>query len=484
MDKGRKQFGCPVKLSTADYEALSRPRYGAANPERIENALWEQIIRNGWDGYTVRKSFGDARRPHPKSDSTSAYREQENGPVWSWDRMGRTSTTLPDGRVLHVAGEHEDFYDPDFCIFNDVVVAHPDGQIEIYGYPRQVFPPTDFHTATLVDDAIILIGSVGYRDLRRIGECQVFRLDTATWRIDRIATSGEGPGWIAHHSAEYEGGASIHVLGGRIERAKAADGGSAATEIVRNDELYELSLDTFAWQKIAHGDERIFPVRTDAYRKGRSPRFGTANPERVDNLFWREMLRRNWRPGRARLHFGDPPPQRPSDAETIHARRPIAEVVWTAVREGAATLALEDGRQLTIGGEFLDFGAEWADRWVYNDIIVRHPDGTIEMLIYPADVFPPLHGPWATMTGGRVLVFGNVSRYEPGPRRTIALALDPETLKATICDTVCTQPAVRTGAGPHRADADEVVFSIVRRTQDEPTRYASFDLKTLKWRQD
>jgi hypothetical protein len=473
-----------MKLSTADYQALSRPRYGAADPERIENELWEHIIRNGLGGYSVRKAFGDTRWPDPRSDATSAYREQENGPVWSWDRMGRTSTTLPDGRVVHVAGEHEDFYDPDFCIFNDVVVEHPDGRIEIYGYPKEVFPPTDFHTATLVDGAIILIGSVGYRDLRRPGDCQVFRLDTTTWRMEKVAVTGEGPGWIAHHAAEYDGGETILVLGGRIERTAGGNGAAPATEIVRNDQLYALNLNTFAWQPVAHGDERFFAVSMEDYRKGRNPRIGTANPERVENPFWREMLRRNWGPGRARLHFGDWPPQRPNDPQVVHGKRPIDEVVWTAVREGAAELALEDGRKLTIGGEFSDFGGEWADRWNYNDIIVTHPDGAIEILAYPVDALPPLYGPWATLRGDRILVFGNVSRYEPGPRRAAAIALDSVTLEASLLDTVCTQPAVLTYIGPCRADDEQLVFAIVKRTREEEPRYVSFDLKTLKWRQD
>ena len=68
-----------------------------------------------------------------------------------------------------IAGEHEDFYDPDFCIYNDVFVERARRPPGIYRYPKDVFPPTDFHTATLVGDEIILIGSLGYRDLRRAG---------------------------------------------------------------------------------------------------------------------------------------------------------------------------------------------------------------------------------------------------------------------------------------------------------------------------
>ena len=473
-----------MKLSTADYQALSRPRYGAASPERIDNTLWEHIIRNRLGGYSVRQEFGDARRPHPKSDATSAYREQENGPVWSWDRMGRTSTTLSDGRIVYVAGEHEDFYDPDFCIFNDVVVAHPDGKIEIFGYPKDVFPPTDFHTAILIRDAIILIGSVGYRDLRRFGACQVFRLDTETWRMERIATSGEGPGWLAHHGAEHDGADTIVVFGGRVEQVAGCNGEPSGTETVRNDSLFALDLDRFAWRRIEHGDERFFPVSMADYHKGRSPRWGAANPERVDNPFWHEMLRRNWSPGRARLHFGDAPPQRARMPEATRPLQPIENVVWTAVREGGAVVTLENGRQLTIGGEFMDMGDEWADRWVYNDVIVRHPDDTIEMLAYPADALPPMHGPWATLSGGRILVFGNVSRHEPGVRRTAAIELDPETLEARVLDTISTSPVVHTYSGPVSADDTKLTFWIVKRTREEETRYVSFDLQTLKWRRD
>jgi hypothetical protein len=471
-----------MRPAAAHYEALSRPRYGTANPQRIENAMWEYAIRNRLGGYSVRQDFGDTRQPHPRSAATSAYREQDNGPVWSWDRMGRTSTTLPDGRIVHVAGEHEDFYDPDFCIFNDVVVEHPDGKIEIFGYPKDVFPPTDFHTATLVGDAIILIGSVGYTDLRRLGECQVFRLDTNSWRMERIATSGEGPGWLAHHGAEHDGASTIIVFGGRTERVTGGNGEPSGTETVRNGDLFALDLDTFAWRGIEHGDQRFFPVSIADYHKGRSPCLGAANPEPAENLFWRQMIRRQWSPGRARLHFGDQPRQRTCTPDALRELQPIADVVWTAERESAAEISLDDGRHLTIGGEYMEFGEAWADRWIYNDIIVRHPDGRVDVLAYPVEALPPLHGPWVTMSGGRILVFGNVSRFEPGQRRTAAIALDPHTLEARVLDTVSTSPVVHTYSGPTSADEDKLVFFIVKRTGKEATRYVSFDLKALKWR--
>lgn len=67
----------------------------------------------------------------------------------------RSSTRLRNGREIYIAGEHEDWYDPDFYIYNDVIVIHPNLEIQIYGYPRTVFRATDFHSATLVQDESI-----------------------------------------------------------------------------------------------------------------------------------------------------------------------------------------------------------------------------------------------------------------------------------------------------------------------------------------
>ena len=59
-------------------------------------------------------------------------------------RFGQSLTLLPDGPALQFGGEHEDYYDPDFCIYNDVFVHEGDGSITIYGYPESAFPPRVF----------------------------------------------------------------------------------------------------------------------------------------------------------------------------------------------------------------------------------------------------------------------------------------------------------------------------------------------------
>lgn len=134
--------------------------------------------------------------PYRARDLFNIPLNREGGPIWTFDRMGATPSQLVDGRVIFLGGEHQDYYDLDFCIYNDVVVLGPYGQIEIYGYPKDVFPPTDFHTATVVSDHIIIVGGLGYRDCRRPGHTPVYTLDRSQYCISGIPTSGEMPGWI------------------------------------------------------------------------------------------------------------------------------------------------------------------------------------------------------------------------------------------------------------------------------------------------
>jgi hypothetical protein len=125
-------------------------------------------------------------------------------------RYGQSITLLPDGRVIAIGGYHDD--PPDFCIYNDVVVYDERGNFKIYGYPKDVFPPTDFHTATLVDDWIYIIGNIGYDKDRIEGETPVYRLNCTTFAIEPVITAGECPGWISgHHAVVRVGGLATYA---------------------------------------------------------------------------------------------------------------------------------------------------------------------------------------------------------------------------------------------------------------------------------
>ena len=192
-----------IVVSEEDFRRGATRRFGTANPERMREPFWEEMIRAGISAYEAGALF-DPPSPHAKS------------PIWCAMRFGQTLTVLPDGRVVQIGGEHEDHYDADFCIYNDVFVHDSDGSIALYGYPEAVFPSTDFHTATLLDEAIYVIGSLGYYGTRRYGTTPVYRLDTRTFRMERLETEGEAPGWIYKHRAQRAASGQIRIWGGRV----------------------------------------------------------------------------------------------------------------------------------------------------------------------------------------------------------------------------------------------------------------------------
>lgn len=218
-----------------------KPRFGSRNPERMNNPLWEWLVRTRVEAYAAADRFG-----YPE---TSQYDENFLGPAWCFARMGQSVTPLPDGRIVLISGEHEDSYDSDFNIYNDVTVYHPDGSLDIFGYPEEIFPPTDFHTATLVGDRIFIIGNLGYPKDRRQGETQVAELDLSTWKMRLVPTSGESPGWIHSHLAELSlDRSNIFVRAGLIDTVNR----EGKTPLLENPDQWSLNLENWQWTRITH----------------------------------------------------------------------------------------------------------------------------------------------------------------------------------------------------------------------------------------
>ena len=78
----------------------------------MNNPVWEWLVRCRVSAYWANEEF----------NGPSSF---EAGPCWCFRRFGQSKTELPDGRVVLIGGEHEDSYDPDFYIYNDVVVRGP-----------------------------------------------------------------------------------------------------------------------------------------------------------------------------------------------------------------------------------------------------------------------------------------------------------------------------------------------------------------------
>jgi hypothetical protein len=228
------QTGGELTVTPTDYRRHKSPCFGAHNPERMDYPFWKDMIRTGVNAHSARSRFKDDR------PST------EPGAVWCYDRFGSSLTPLGDGRFVQIGGEHEDYYDPDFFIYNDVVIHDGKGNFEIYGYPQDVFPPTDFHTATLCREGIYIVGCLGYTEQRQPRFTPVYRLALESWRIESVKTTGEMPSWIHKHRARYEAERNvIHIAGG--ETFVVAEDGES--HLVPNERQFELDLSRFQWRR-------------------------------------------------------------------------------------------------------------------------------------------------------------------------------------------------------------------------------------------
>jgi hypothetical protein len=204
----------------------------------MNNPVWEWLVKSRINAYQATQRL----------NGPSAM---DAGPGWCFDRFGQSTNQLPDGRLVFIAGEHEDHYDPDFYIYNDVVVQHLDGRLDILGYPREAFPPTDFHSATLVSNRIVLIGNLGYPDDRQPGETPVMILDLESLAISKVKTSGTPPGWIHSHKATLsEDNRSILIERGKLDR------GGKERSLVENIDDWRLHLADWRWERLT---ERHWP---------------------------------------------------------------------------------------------------------------------------------------------------------------------------------------------------------------------------------
>lgn len=216
-------------VMTKDFREGKSRRFGRANPEIVTRPFWRYMVASAEHAYNAYRRFGSSDEPPTRGD-----------PVWCFSRFGQSITILPDGSLAEIAGEHEDSYDADFCIYNDVVVHRPDGTFTIYAYPEDVFPPTDFHTATYVDGAIYIVGSLGYLGKRAHGTTPVYRLSCATFAIEQVSTTGEGPGWIHRHRARLDSN-EIVVSDGQVVDER--------DHLVPNADTFALNLRTMRWRK-------------------------------------------------------------------------------------------------------------------------------------------------------------------------------------------------------------------------------------------
>ncbi len=203
---------CPglANVSLEQYRLDPYARAGLSNPEDLTNAYRVAMVRSVAKAFHARERFGDGWRT--AGCPVPGVRRPDI--PWCFQRFGQSITLMPDGRRILIAGEHEDGYDPDFWIYNDVTVLHADGRVQIFGYPYDVFEPTDFHTATLRGDHIWIVGGLGYA-WQRDGSIPVYRLDPESYSIEQVRTRGQLPPRICRHKARLDGD-TIEISGGKL----------------------------------------------------------------------------------------------------------------------------------------------------------------------------------------------------------------------------------------------------------------------------
>lgn len=162
-------------------------------------------------------------------------------PIWTFLlRMGQSVTELPDGTKVSIAGEYEDYYDPDFKIYNDVMIQKMNGEIQLWHYPIEQFPPTDFHTAYYdqVTHSIFLIGNLGYPENRKEDSTQVLRLNLNTLEIEKLECFGNIPSWLHHHEMKVINQHELEFSNGHVIKNK---------KYLRNLYTWRLNIRTLEW---------------------------------------------------------------------------------------------------------------------------------------------------------------------------------------------------------------------------------------------
>ncbi len=101
---------------------------------------------------------------------------------------------------------------------------------------------TDFHSATLIDHWIYIIGSLGYQEDRQEDLIAVYRLNTVDFHIEHVETQNPPNFQLYDHNARLTG-SDLVLTGGRYFSCKDVE---FMPQV--NMRRITLNLDTLTWQ--------------------------------------------------------------------------------------------------------------------------------------------------------------------------------------------------------------------------------------------
>lgn len=153
------------------------------NPTNVSNPVWTYQVLTGLSGYDYNSLYLDDIDNYCICD-----------PNFSFERFGRSMDELMDGSTILIGGNHEDYYDPDFHVYNDVtIVTETDGvkDVTIYMYHWDVLPPLEYHQ-TIVDE------EKGYIDIKCENE-SIYRLFLEDYHVECIKDPPKTEGHVTYY---------------------------------------------------------------------------------------------------------------------------------------------------------------------------------------------------------------------------------------------------------------------------------------------
>lgn len=209
-----------------------------------------------------------------------------------------------------------------------------------------------------------------------------------------------------------QAGADIHLTNNLPGDDVDASGWSAI-EMAENPEIIRLLIAAGAeWHDLNYDARlRLFGIddgnwevecSREEYESGKYMRFGTTNPEKMEELYWRAMVRS----GDVADLYVDMSDLPKNDELNQSARE------WHYIRWGKSLTPLPNGYFIEIGGRYEGRN----EAYDFNEVFVYDGHGNFDIYGYPQEVLPPVVGHTATLIEDQIYIIGGMDDSEESLR--------------------------------------------------------------------
>jgi hypothetical protein len=191
---------------------------GTANPDRAVNPFWVEMARRRWTPSRARLHFADSTPEETASEPSEAVSNDDRtleelaaemeraqaaldtleaqlaegseldeealgaladdallsrppsrpieDVVWTAEREDALLFTLADGCRIQIGGRISAYGDDekDAWVYNDIIVRNPAGDVEVYTYPKAIFPPMETLVGARHAGRVVMVGMARAED--------------------------------------------------------------------------------------------------------------------------------------------------------------------------------------------------------------------------------------------------------------------------------------------------------------------------------